>query len=285
MARLADFNTDNTFQATILQSVRLTPPGTEEVRELLLEVERPGFEFKVDQSFGVLVDAPGDFGNQYHHRLYSVADLPAKSNGKQQLTMLVKRCSYIDEFSGEMHKGIASNYLCDRKPGDRISITGPHRLPFVVPEDKTANLILIGMGTGIAPFRAFIKNIYKNVGDWQGKVRLFYGARSGLELLYLNDQDGDLTNYYDEATFKAFHAISPRPHWSDPIALDAAIEARAAEIIEMLSQANTYIYVAGYEQILGMLNKAFANILGSKEKWETRKAELVAGNKWAEIIY
>ena len=285
MARLADFNTDNTFQATILQSVRLTPPDTEEVRELLLEVERPGFEFKVDQSFGVLVDAPGDFGNQYHHRLYSVADLPAKSNGKQQLTMLVKRCSYIDEFSGEMHKGIASNYLCDRKPGDRISITGPHRLPFVVPEDKTANLILIGMGTGIAPFRAFIKNIYKNVGDWQGKVRLFYGARSGLELLYLNDQDGDLTNYYDEATFKAFHAISPRPHWSDPIALDAAIEARAAEIIEMLSQANTYIYVAGYEQILGMLNKAFANILGSKEKWETRKAELVAGNKWAEIIY
>ncbi|HRJ17224.1 MAG TPA: hypothetical protein PLI34_19640, partial [Saprospiraceae bacterium] len=281
MARLADFNTDNTFQATILQSVRLTPPDTEEVRELLLEVERPGFEFKVDQSFGVLVDAPGDFGNQYHHRLYSVADLPAKSNGKQQLTMLVKRCSYVDEFSGEMHKGVASNYLCDRKPGDRISITGPHRLPFVVPEDKTANLILIGMGTGIAPFRAFIKNIYKNVGDWQGKVRLFYGARSGLELLYLNDQDGDLTNYYDEATFKAFHAISPRPHWSDPIALDAAIEARAAEIIEMLSQANTYIYVAGYEQILGMLNKAFANILGSKEKWETRKAELVAGNKWA----
>lgn len=285
MARLTDFNTDNTFQATILQSVRLTPPDTEEVRELLLEVERPGFEFKVDQSFGVLVDAPGDFGNQYHHRLYSVADLPAKSNGKQQLTMLVKRCSYIDEFSGEMHKGVASNYLCDRKPGDRISITGPHRLPFVVPEDKTANLILIGMGTGIAPFRAFIKNIYKNVGDWQGKVRLFYGARSGLELLYLNDQDGDLTNYYDEATFKAFHAISPRPHWSDPIALDAAIEARAAEIVEMLSQANTYIYVAGYEQILGMLNKAFANILGSKEKWETRKAELVAGNKWAEIIY
>jgi len=285
MARLTDFNTDNTFQATVLQSVRLTPPDTEEVRELLLEVERPGFEFQVDQSFGVLVDAPGDFGNRYHHRLYSVADLPVKANGKQQLTMLVKRCSYVDEFSGEMHKGIASNYLCDRKPGDHISITGPHRLPFIVPEDKTANLILIGMGTGIAPFRAFIKNIYKNVGDWQGKVRLFYGARSGLELLYLNDKDGDLTNYYDETTFKAFHALSPRPHWSDPIALDTAIEERAAEIIEMLSQANTYIYVAGYEQILGMLNKAFANILGSKEKWETRKAELVAGNKWAEIIY
>ena len=53
----------------------------------------------------------------------------------------------------------------------------------------------------------------------------------------------------------------------------------------MLSQANTYIYIAGYGKIKDMLDKAFATILGSKEKWETRKAELVAGKKWAEIIY
>jgi ferredoxin--NADP+ reductase len=123
------------------------------------------------------------------------------------------------------------------------------------------------------------------VKDWKGKIRLFYGARSGLELLYLNDKDGDLTNYYDEATFEAFHALSPRPHMADPIALDTAIEGRAAEILEMLGQTNTYIYVAGYEKIRDMLDKAFTNILGSKEKWETRKAELIAGKKWAEVIY
>jgi ferredoxin--NADP+ reductase len=141
------------------------------------------------------------------------------------------------------------------------------------------------MGTGIAPFRAFVKHIYKNVPDWKGKIRLFYGARSGLELLYMNDKDGDLTNYYDEGTFEAFHALSPRPHWSDPIALDSAIEDRAAEVIEMLGQSNTHIFVAGYEKINEMLNKAFSKILGSKEKWEIRKAELIAGKKWAEVIY
>ncbi|MDH3650959.1 MAG: hypothetical protein OEQ53_14830, partial [Saprospiraceae bacterium] len=200
-------------------------------------------------------------------------------------TLLVKRCSYVDDFSGELYQGVASNYLCDRKVGDSITVTGPFDLPFTVPEDKTANLILIGMGTGIAPFRAFVKHIYNNVKNWQGKIRLFYGARSGLELLYLNEKDGDLTNYYDEATFEAFHALSPRPHFSDPVALDQAIENRASEIVEMLSHANTYIYVAGYEKISEMLNKAFSNILGSKEKWQTRKAELVAGKKWAEIIY
>jgi ferredoxin--NADP+ reductase len=141
------------------------------------------------------------------------------------------------------------------------------------------------MGTGIAPFRAFVKHIYKNEKDWKGKIRLFYGAKSGLELLYLNDKDGDLKNYYDHETFEAFHALSPRPHWSDPIALDTVIEDRAAEILDMLSFSNTYIYVAGYEKISGLLNKAFSKIMGSKEKWEIRKAELIAGKKWAEVIY
>ena len=285
MAYLSELNTENRYKAVVKKTEVLTPENTEEIREIALEFIPPGLELDIDQSFGVLVDVSNDFGNSTHHRLYSVADLPDKTNGNHAIKMLVKRCSYVDEFSGEVHKGVASNYLCDRKIGDEITITGPHSLPFVVPEDKSSNLILIGLGTGIAPFRAFIKNIYKNVTDWKGKIRLFYGARSGLELLYLNDKDGDLTNYYDEETFEAFHALSPRPHWSDPIALDEAIEARAEEIIEMLSQSNTHIYVAGYETVSDMLERAFANIMGSKEKWEIRKAELVAGKKWAEIIY
>ena len=197
MAHLSDYDIEKQYQATVKKTARLTPLDTEEVREILLEVKQPEFECQVDQSFGVLVKTSGEFGNSMHHRLYSVADLPAKNRKNTRITMLVKRCSYIDDFSGELYQGIGSNYLCDRKVGDEITITGPFALPFTVPEDKTSNLILIGMGTGIAPFRAFIKHIYKNVKDWKGKIRLFYGARSGLELLYLNDQDGDLTNYYD----------------------------------------------------------------------------------------
>lgn len=284
MAYLAELNTGKKYRATVKKTERLTPTGYEEVREITFEAPTD-FECKVDQSFGVLVKTTGEFGNINHHRLYSVADLPKKKNGNPLITMLVKRCSYVDAFNGELYDGVASNYLCDRKVGDEITITGPHSLPFVVPDDKAANLILIGMGTGIAPFRSFIKHIYRNVKDWKGKIRLFYGARSGLELLYLNDKDGDLTNYYDEETFEAFSALSPRPHMNDPIALDAAIEERATDILDMLSKTNTYIYVAGYEKIEGVLDKSFSNILGSKEKWATRKAELVAGKKWAEIIY
>lgn len=285
MAHLADYNTDKRFTATVKKTRRLTPNDTDEVREILLEVNHPEFNCEVDQSIGVLVSTNGDFGNNYHHRLYSVADLPIKKSGKTTLTMLVKRCFYIDDFNGEQYKGLGSNYLCDRKKGDEVTLTGPFNLAFSIPEDRKANLILIGMGTGIAPFRAFVKHIYNHEKDWQGIIRLFYGARSGLELLYMNEKDGDLTNYYDQETFKAFYALSPRPHWNAPIALDDAIEEHAVEILDMLSKSNTYVYVAGYTKVSDVMEKTFANILGSKEKWKTRKEELIAGNKWAEVIY
>lgn len=285
MAHLADYPTETTYQAVVKSSKRLTPMGTDEVREIILEVKDPSFHCKVDQSFGVLVKSSGEFGNAFHHRLYSVADLPGKAGGNPLLTFLVKRCSYIDEFSGELYMGVGSNYLCDLKEGETLTITGPFELPFKIPKDKTANLILIGLGTGIAPFRAFIKHIYKNEKDWQGKIRLFYGAKSGLELLYLNDKEGDLVNYYDEPTFKAFHALSPRPLWSDSVALDQEIEDKANEVLDLLAMSNTYIYVAGHEKVKDKLDQAFSNILGSSEEWLVRKAELIAGNKWAEIIY
>lgn len=285
MSHLADLNQHPQFHATVRQSKRLTPAEADEIREITLEVEEPDFDCAVDQSFGVLVPHESEFGTSFHHRLYSVADLPDKKAGRQTLKMLVKRCAYIDEFSGEQYPGVASNFLCDRQPGDQILLTGPHGLPFEIPKDRTANLILIGMGTGIAPFRAFIKHLYHHVKDWNGKILLFYGAKSGLEVLYMNDEADDLKNYYDRETFEAIEALSPRPHMNDPIALETALTSRASEILEMLYKTNTYIYLAGYEQVREVLDKAFSTIMQSHEHWLLRKSEFIAGKKWAEVIY
>ena len=223
--------------------------------------------------------------NEYHHRLYSIADLPKTSNKKPNVKILVKRCNFVDEINGENYKGVASNYLCDLGINDEIEITGPFGLPFQIPDNKDADLLLIGLGTGIAPFRALIKHIYTNVKGWTGRIRLFYGARTGLELLYMNDENNDLTQYYDEGTFKAFQALSPRPHWADPIALDYALEERAEEIMNILGKPDTHVFVAGFDPIRQMLDKAFINIFGSEDKWYLRKAELEAGKRWVEVVY
>jgi ferredoxin--NADP+ reductase len=285
--RLEDYPTEPRYTATVLSSEPITEQGSEvEVRELVMEVKEHDFNFQLGQSVGVLAPGPTEFGGSIHHRLYTVADIPnEEGEGNPKITLAVRRCNYIDDYSGEEYIGVNSNFLCDRRAGDEVTITGPFGMPFTVPEDKNSNLLLIGMGTGIAPFRALVKHIYKNVGDWKGKIRLMYGAQSGLELLYMNNQRDDFTNYYDEDTFEAFKALSPRPSWADPIAWDYAIEDRAEEIWRLLSDEDTYVYVAGQKKVREGLDRLFTNISGSQTGWEKRKAELIDQERWVELVY
>lgn len=285
--RIDDYDTADRFAAMLEESVRITPDDAEdEIRNLALRIETPRTDFEAGQSISVVVPGPHPFGHDEHIRLYTVANTPAKSSGFGAVVEIcVKRCFYIDEFSGQQHRGIASNYLCDRQPGDEIIVAGPYGLPFHLPDDTNADLLMIGQGTGIAPFRAFVRHIYERLGCWKGKVRLFYGARSGLEMVYMNDRRNDFANYYDEETFKAFAAVSPRPHMDDPIDMDRALRENSEEVWEMVLKPDTQVYVAGLEKGLATLEKAFGHMAGSAEKWQRRKAELVAGKRWTELLY
>jgi ferredoxin--NADP+ reductase len=283
--RLRDYDTSTRYTATVVSTARITPELTDEVRELVLDVHRD-FGFKVGQSIGVLVPGDVDFGPHEHFRLYTVADLPeANHNGDVRLKICVKRVHYIDDYSGERFEGRASNYICDRHVGDALTVSGPYGLPFELPKEDDANLILIGMGTGIAPFRAMVKALYAERPNFKGAVRLFHGARSGLETLYQNDELDDFAQYYDKDTFRAFKALSPRPHWEDPIAWDDALEERGAELWALMAHPRTYVYIAGQERLSHELDKAFRKIVGDDEQWARRKAELSAGRRWVELLF
>lgn len=284
---LQDFDISHPVNGIVKTISRITPEDSpEDVREILIEVQDHAFDYQVGQVIGVLVPGPHAFGHHMHFRLYTLADTPQPLRDDHRIiTLAVKRCNYIDEYSGEEYKGIASNYLCDLHTGNSITMTGPYGHPFEVPEEKDANLLMIGMGTGIAPFRAFVKHIYDNVGGWSGRVRLFYGARTGLEMLYMNDRRNDLANYYDEETFQAFQAISLRPHWGEDAALTQTLQLHKQEVWDMLCSYNTHVYVAGLSVINTMLDSAFSEMAGSPDKWQRRKQELIAGRRWTELLY
>jgi len=272
------------YSAKLVSSQRITPESSpEDVRHLIFKMIRGSFKCKVGTSIRVMV--PLQSGSQYHARFYSIAD-PIQTRGDStEFSLCVRRCYYIDDFDGGEYKGVASNYLCDLQPGDFIEFEGPFGLAFPVPEDKSANILMIGMGTGIAPFRAYIRHIYENVGEWEGKIRLFYGARTGLEMLYMNKENNDLANYYDEKTFKAFQAISPRSYVETPIALDRALEQNAAEVLATLQSPNTYIFFAGLKPMLTRVEKALAGIAGSEDEWNRQKSDVVSKGRWTEILY
>jgi ferredoxin--NADP+ reductase len=284
---LKDYETEPRSTATIVSTERITAEESpDEVRELVLDVDREDFPFEIGQSIGVLAPGSAAFGNAHHFRLYSVADLvERRADGKPRIKICVRRCDYIDSYNGERYKGIASNYLCDLEAGQQLTITGPYGLAFEVPEERDATLVLIGTGTGIAPFRAFVKHLYRDVPDWKGRVLLFYGARSGLELLYMNDLKDDFAQYYDEETFEAFTALSPRPGWADPIGWDLAFAERGEELWKLFSDPKTYVFVAGLEKMREELDRSFSDLAGSEEKWARRKAELIAGRRWVELLY
>lgn len=271
------------FTAKLLSSERITPATSrEEVRRLVFSTDNLYFDSQAGSCIRVL--APGQYGNPYHARLYSIADSEQLDDGAR-FEICVRRCFYVDEASGEQYGGVASNYLCDLKPGSDIKFSGPVGYPFIVPQNPSANLLMIGMGTGIAPFRGLIRTIYARQGGWQGKVRLFHGAHTGLEQLYMNDANNDIGNYFDQPTFKAFEAVSPRPAFNEPVAMDKALERNAAEVWEIVNSPDSRIYIAGTTQMTAMIASAMSNIAGTASVWADKRNELLAAGRWFEVLY
>ncbi|MES9816402.1 MAG: FAD-binding oxidoreductase [Candidatus Thiodiazotropha sp.] len=281
-----EIHLESSCVATLKSTTRITPETTDEVRQLVLKIDEPSFRYTAGQSIGVLVPGPHQFGNEFHHRRYSIAN-PVESGNSQsiELELLVRRCFYLDEISGEQYPGIASNYLCDARVGDKIKITGPYRSPFKIPADTSSNLLMIGTGTGIAPFRAFVRQIYAQHGGWQGDVRLFYGDRGGMNLLYMNDPQKDLTQFYDEQSFKAFSVLTDRPLSGAEEGLQDSLKNNVEECVRLLREPNTYLYLAGQDKAARVFDKVMVDAFGSEEAWNKEKSALVEQERWAELLY
>lgn len=282
----ANLSASDVTEAIVHTSERITPDTSTEVRRIVLRIDTPAFYFLEGQNIGVLTPGPHPYGNKTHHRYYTIANAEKSADGDGvELELLVRRCFYIDEVSGEQYPGEASNYLCNAQAGDKISLTGPYRSPFLIPADKNSNLLMLGTGTGIAPFRAFLRRVYQEQSQWGGKVRLFYGACSGAEMLYMNDQNSDLANYYDQATFQAIQSLSKGVLKDEGDALQSGVEAHSAEIWDMLQDQKTHIYLAGMKKIATAFDASMAKLAGSDTQWQAVKQGLIDAKRWSELTY
>jgi ferredoxin--NADP+ reductase len=287
MTRLSDYDTSRTTEAVVKESHRITPNDVPEVRSILLGIAHAGFSYRTGQNIGITVPGAKAFGHDRHFRLYTIANSPQPNDsGEVEIELCVRRCFYIDEVSGEEYPGLASNFLCDAQPGDRITFTGPYGDAFRIPEDPETNLLMVGSGTGIAPFRAFIQHIYEQQPDWHGKVRLFYGARTGTETLYRNDLRDDLTNYYSRETFEAFEGLSKRP-WMDreDTGLGEVVGNNAEAIWKLMQDPKTHVYIAGLPKTAEDFYSAMADVAGSNARWRWTREEMMEQGRWSELLY
>ncbi len=105
-------------------------------------------------------------------RLYSISSSQAAHPNEVHLT--VGRVSW--EHNGRTRRGVASTMFADRlAPGQKVAIFVQKSHGFTVPSDPMAPMIMIGPGTGIAPFRAFLEE--RETQGATGPNWLFFGDR------------------------------------------------------------------------------------------------------------
>ncbi len=113
-------------------------------------------------------------------RLYSIASSPLAHPGQVHLTVAAVRY----ESHGRQRKGVCSTYLADLvKPGDTTKVFVQPNKNFRLPDDGSVPVIMVGPGTGIAPFRAFVE--HRAALGATGKNWLFMGDQHYLfDFLY-----------------------------------------------------------------------------------------------------
>nr|WKN39666.1 NADH:ubiquinone reductase (Na(+)-transporting) subunit F [Tunicatimonas sp. TK19036] len=117
-------------------------------------------------------------------RAYSMANHPAEGN----IVMLNIRIATPpwDRAAGkwmDVNPGICSSYVFSRKPGDKVTVSGPYGEFFINPTGR--EMIYIGGGAGMAPLRSHIFHLF-HTEKTDRKVSYWYGGRSKRELFYLN---------------------------------------------------------------------------------------------------
>lgn len=140
--------------------------------------------------------APGEFVGlltKLQPRLYSVAS--SLRAFPEQVHFIVDVVRY--ESNGRLRKGVASTFLAERAQTVPVPVYPSSAKHFHLPDDPNIPIIMVGPGTGVAPFRAFLQE--RRAAGAKGKNWLFFGAQRqkcdyayGDELEKLK-QDGFLT--------------------------------------------------------------------------------------------
>ncbi len=174
--------TERANSSTLLKDL-LTPGRKEDLDRYLwgMEVidflnEHPSAKFRPEEFVALLT--------KLQPRLYSVAS--SLRAYPDQVHFIVDVVRY--ESHGRVRKGVASSFLAERAENVPVPVYPSSAKHFHLPEDSDTPIIMIGPGTGVAPFRAFLQD--RHATGAKGKNWLFFGAqRENCDYAYKEDFD------------------------------------------------------------------------------------------------
>jgi sulfite reductase (NADPH) flavoprotein alpha-component len=226
-----------------------------------------------EQLFGLLRPLPG--------RLYSVASSPNAHAGEAHLLVGAVRW----ESHGHKRGGVASTYLADRcRVGDKVRIYVKPNRHFRLPEDGARPIVMIGAGTGVAPYRAFIEERVEQGA--KGKSWLVFGERNyTFDFLYQLEWQEYLASGALSRIDVAFSRDQP-----EKIYVQQRLWEHRAELLEWIDNG-THIYVCGDEKGMGrdvdvMLARILAEAArGDEEAGRAKLKELAKAGRYQRDVY
>ncbi len=237
-------------QGTVVSTARCTasPKAAGVIRHITFDVSgtqlagniRPG------QSFGVLAPGKDERGLPHKLRLYSVSSPTAGEDGQGNvIATTVKRL--IDEHhdTHRLFLGVASNYLCDLAVGDKVQLTGPSGKRFVLPADPSAHdYLFFATGTGIAPFRGMLMDLYSRPGPGAPRSVLLLGSPYASDLPY-DRQFRELAAAQPGFRYLPTLSRERRPDGQPGLYVQDQLTLRREEFSALLGSERTLIYVCG----------------------------------------
>ncbi len=209
-------------------------------------------------------------------RLYSISSSLETVDGEVHLT--VARDSFSIE--DELKYGLCSDHLCKLKPGDSIEFYIHHNDQFRLPEDDQ-DLIMIGPGTGIAPFRAFLSE--RESAGAGGRNWLFYGDQHfTTDFLYQTE----LQQWMESGVLNALDVAFSRDQ-PEKIYVQDKIRQKADEFFQWLEKGAT-LYVCGAKRMSEDVEKTIVELIrqsGTREDAESFLEELKSAGRYLKDVY
>jgi Na+-transporting NADH:ubiquinone oxidoreductase subunit F len=145
-------------------------------------------------------------------RAYSMANHPAEGN-RIMLNIRIATPPFDRKTNAFMkvNPGICSSYVFSRKPGDKVTISGPYGEFFLKPTQR--EMMFIGGGAGMAPMRSHLFHLFHTVKT-NRKATFWYGGRSMHELFYVDEFKAIEKDFPNFRFNIALSEPVPEDHWT-----------------------------------------------------------------------
>jgi len=262
------------FSSKVLQNIKLTSDSSpNDTRHVVLDLKGSTYQYLEGQSVGVLPEGHDKEGHAYSVRLYSIAShRRGDKDFPNSLSLCVKRVVYEDPKTGKEVRGVGSNFVCDLKEGDSVRITGPVGNRFLLPESLNEHhYIFIATGTGIAPYRGMLEELFEQ--KVQSQVWLFFGVPYRSDLLY----EKEFRSYEHYPNFHFVPAISREEKNADgsKVYVQHRLLQHQKDLAPFISDPKTLIYVCGLKGSQQGVEEALKTILPPSEHDTIKKRIII----------